>query len=220
MIIDNIEDCIEIFNCNLGVLYSKTPKYADKRIHKIKNQYGNRVKKCKFKYKLNLLNCFYSYTYSYLSRFVYEYLYTTQYMKHNFITKNNNFTTLVLYYNKIFIKKKQKKSMKYDLIIGSGSNTSWVGVGSSKNSIYRNACDQASIKSTQYIYNLNFKTNDYKVFKYKNYKFSMLNKSTNKYNLSIYNNIALLAGVKKYKLISHTSSKTKILLGAILHYSS
>nr|QAX27064.1 ribosomal protein S5 [Babesia motasi] len=220
MVEEIIEDCIEVFNCSLGTLYSKTPYFATKRIHKIKNQYGNYIKKCAFKYKLNLLNCFYSYTYAYLSRFVYEYLYTTQYMKHNFITKNNNCNTLVLYYNKIFIKKKQKKSMKYDLIIGSGSNTSWVGVGSSKNAIYRNACDQASIKSTQYIYNLNFKPNDYKVFKYKNYKFSLLDKSTNKYNLNIYNNIALLSGVKKYKLISHTNSKTKILLGALLHYAS
>ncbi|GIX66446.1 hypothetical protein BcabD6B2_58830 (apicoplast) [Babesia caballi] len=86
--------------------------------------------------------------------------------------------------------------MKYDIIIGSGSNRSWIGVGSNKNSVYKNACNQASNKSKQYIYNLNFKPNDYKVFKYKNYRFSLLDKSPNRRNLSIYNNITFLSGVK------------------------
>nr|APQ42885.1 ribosomal protein S5 [Babesia sp. Xinjiang] len=175
-------------------------------------------KKYKSKYKFNLLNPSYSYKYSYIASYIYSNLYKVNYLKQFIINRNNNLNTIVLYYNKIFVKKKQKRSIKYDVIIGSGNNTNWVGIGSSKTSMYKTACNKSSDKSKKHIYNLNFMSNDYKMFKYKNYKFSLLNKSPNKKNLNIYNNITFLSGSKKLKLISYTKAPKKTVLKAVLHY--
>ncbi|EDO05086.1 hypothetical protein BBOV_VI_pgp10 (apicoplast) [Babesia bovis T2Bo] len=175
-------------------------------------------KKYKCKYSFNLLNSCYSYSYAYLARYVYRNLYKIKYVNENYIKVNNNINSVILYFNKIFIKKKQKKSMKYDIIMGSGSSKSWVGVGYDKNSIYKNACSSASLQSKKYIYNLKLNPNDYKVFKYKNYKFSILDKSPNKRNFDVYNSLTTLSGIKKLKLVSYTKTSTKTLLKSILYY--
>ncbi|GFE55959.1 ABC-type polar amino acid transport system, ATPase component (apicoplast) [Babesia ovis] len=183
-------------------------------IKKVKNN----QKKTYCKYNFNLLNISYAYSYHYLAKYIYRNVHQIVYMKDSFIKNNNNVNTIVLYYNKLFVKSKQKKEMKYDVIIGSGSSRHWVGVGSSKNSMYKKACEAASNQSKKYIYNLKLAPDDYKTFKYKNYKFSILDKSPNKVNFNIYNDITTLSGIKKLKLISYTKAKPKTILRAILHY--
>nr|YP_009170368.1 ribosomal protein S5 [Babesia orientalis]ALE29368.1 ribosomal protein S5 [Babesia orientalis] len=175
-------------------------------------------KKNKCKYKFNLLNTCYTYSYSYLARYIYKNIYKLDYVKDGYIATNNNINTIVLNYNKIFMKRKQKKEMKYDVAIGSGSSRFWVGIGHNTNTSYKNACDNALSQSKRYIYNLQFKSNDYKIFKYKNYKFTLLDKVANKRNFTIYNNLVELSGVKKLKLISYIKAPTKTILRAILHY--
>ncbi|GIX66445.1 hypothetical protein BcabD6B2_58820 (apicoplast) [Babesia caballi] len=85
-----------------------------KKLFKIDKKYKLKIKKNKknqFKYKLNLLNSFYSYNYSYISKYIYYNVYKSKYMKQIFIDKNNTFNTVILYYNKIFIKKKNRKKV-------------------------------------------------------------------------------------------------------------
>lgn len=204
-----------IYFNNFNTFYYKI--YKKYIYNKIKS-YIKISKKYKFKYKLNLLNYFYSYTFSYINKYISKYIYKIKYINNYRILKNNKLNTIILYYKKTFIKKKQKKNMKYNIIIGSGSYKAWIGIGIDKNISYRKTCLKASINSKKCIYNLNFIPNDYKIFKYKNYKFSILNKSANKYNLSIYNNIIFLTGLKKLKLISYTNTTSKNILRALLHY--
>nr|QKG04101.1 ribosomal protein S5 [Babesia gibsoni] len=198
---------------NLNFTYYK----INNKIYKHIRKFNTPKKKYKNKYKLNLLNKFYSYTSTYISKYIYRELYKLKYLKSFIIFKNNQLYTIILDYKKIFIKKKQKKNIKYNIIIGSGKYKSWIGIGISKNTSYKKAYITAVIKSKKNIYNLNFKSNDYKIFKYKNYKFSLINKTPNIHNLNIYNNIIFLTGLKKLKLISYTNSSTKNILNSLLY---
>nr|AXX76204.1 ribosomal protein S5 [Babesia duncani] len=106
----------------------------------------------------------------------------------------------------------------YKIITGIGIKQGWIGIGENKSRIKVDAYSRSLYNSYKCIYNLNFICDDYKKFKYKNCKFSILNKIENKNNLKIYNNIMELINIKKPKFISYSSKNPVNILKSILYY--